>query len=108
MIKIAGATACIREQHDWCARTAKCAFQRRVTDFDGSMLLQSNLRVCLLSERVYVRRTGRDPRDRPTFVPGRLREGDHGPEFLPSDVTEGGRYRWSKPDSIAERHWAWE
>ena len=52
MIKIAGATARIREQHDWCARTAKCAFQRRVTDVDASMLLQSNLRVCLLSERV--------------------------------------------------------
>src|ERR1700745_3297935 len=43
MIKIAGATACIREQHDWCAQTPNCAFQRRVTDLDGSMLLQSHL-----------------------------------------------------------------
>src|ERR1700745_280012 len=43
MIKIAGATACIREQHDWCARTIKCAFQRRVTDLDGTMLLHSHL-----------------------------------------------------------------
>ena len=51
MIKIAGATARVREQHDGCARTAKCAFQGRVTDFDGSMLLQTNLRVCVLSSR---------------------------------------------------------
>src|SRR5215471_7251314 len=43
MIKIAGATTRIREQHDWCARTAKCAVQRRVTDVDASMLLQSHL-----------------------------------------------------------------
>src|SRR5947209_14670722 len=43
MIKIAGATPCIREQHDWCARTIKCAFQRRVTDLDGTMLLHSHL-----------------------------------------------------------------
>src|ERR1700741_3792268 len=43
MIKIAGATARICEQHNWCARTAKCAFQRRVTDVDASMLLQSHL-----------------------------------------------------------------
>ena len=40
MIKIADAAARIREQHDWCARTAKCAFQRRVTDLDRLMLLQ--------------------------------------------------------------------
>src|SRR6201998_3836154 len=26
MIKIAGATACIREQHNWCAPTANCEF----------------------------------------------------------------------------------
>src|SRR5256714_7307558 len=43
MIKIAGATTRICEQHDWCAETANCAFQRRVTDLDGSMLLQSHL-----------------------------------------------------------------
>src|SRR5262249_29653762 len=43
MIKIAGATARIREQHDWCAQTANCAFQRRVADVDASMLLQSHL-----------------------------------------------------------------
>src|SRR5437763_16088391 len=43
MIKIAGATTRICEQHDWCAQTANCAFQRRVTDLDGSMLLQSHL-----------------------------------------------------------------
>jgi hypothetical protein len=47
IIKIAGATACIREQHDWCARTAKCAFQDRVTDIDASMLLQSHLQLLL-------------------------------------------------------------
>src|SRR5260370_18750037 len=34
MIKITDATARIREQHDWCARTAGCAFQRHVTEFD--------------------------------------------------------------------------
>src|SRR3954447_5109513 len=38
MIKIADAAARIREQHDWCARAAKCAFQRHVTDFDRSIL----------------------------------------------------------------------
>src|SRR3954469_7400411 len=43
LIKIAGATARIREQHDWCARTAKCALQRRVSDVDASMLRQSRL-----------------------------------------------------------------
>src|SRR6516165_7914669 len=43
MIKIARATARIREQHDRCAQAAKCAFQRRVTDVDASMLLQSHL-----------------------------------------------------------------
>src|SRR5207248_7910920 len=48
LIKIAGATARIREQHDWCAQTAKCAFQRRVTDVDASMLLQSHLPFCCL------------------------------------------------------------
>src|SRR5712671_5907499 len=47
LIKIAGATARIREQHDWCARTAKCAFQRRVTDVDASMLRQSRLPLLL-------------------------------------------------------------
>src|SRR5215468_12152995 len=47
MIKIAGATARIREQHDWCAQTAKCAFQGRVTDVDASMLLQSHLPLLL-------------------------------------------------------------
>ena len=36
--------------------------------------------------------------------PGRLSEGDRRPEFRRSDVTEGGRFRWSKPDSIAGRH----
>src|SRR5947209_20308802 len=40
MIKIADAATRIREQHDWCARTAKCAFQRRVTDLDRLMPLQ--------------------------------------------------------------------
>jgi hypothetical protein len=53
VIKIAGATARIREQHDWCARTAKCAFQRRVTDVDASMLLQSHLRASMES-RVFL------------------------------------------------------
>src|SRR6516165_11699596 len=53
MIKIAGATARIREQHDWCAQTAKCAFQRRVTDIDASMLLQSHLPLLLLTERKF-------------------------------------------------------
>ncbi len=47
MIKIAGATARIREQHDWCAHTAKCAFQRRVTDLDTPMLRQSRLPLLL-------------------------------------------------------------
>src|SRR5262249_33189363 len=44
MIKIAGATARIREQHDGCAQTANCAFQRRATDLDASMPPHSNLR----------------------------------------------------------------
>src|SRR3954449_3934251 len=47
LIKIAGATARIREQHDWCAHTAKCAFQRRVTDLDIPMLRQSRLPLLL-------------------------------------------------------------
>src|SRR6516164_4995148 len=41
MIKIAGATTRIREQHDWCAQTAKCAVQRRVTErrcFDAAAI----------------------------------------------------------------------
>ena len=53
MIKISGATARIREQHDWCARTAKCAFQCRVTDVDVSMLLQSHLRALLATGRAF-------------------------------------------------------
>jgi hypothetical protein len=69
MIKIAGATARIREQHDGRARTAKCAFQGRVTDVDGSMLLQYKPLRLPASERDYVHRTGCDPRASPTFVP---------------------------------------
>src|ERR1043166_1863567 len=44
MIKIADATAGIREQHDWCARTAGCAFQRHVTDFDVEAIEGRRLR----------------------------------------------------------------
>src|ERR1043166_2492436 len=45
MIKIADATAGIREQHDWCARTAGCAFQRHVTDFDVEAIEGRRLRL---------------------------------------------------------------
>src|SRR5262249_19648340 len=83
MIKIAGATARIREQHDWCAQTAKCAFQRRVADVDASMLLHSHLRAC--------------------FRHASPVTGEQRPKFLPSDVVEGGRYCWPKPDSIPKR-----
>jgi AraC-like DNA-binding protein len=44
MIKIADATARIREQHDWYARTAGCAFQRHVTDFDVEVIEGRRLR----------------------------------------------------------------
>src|ERR1700674_5706187 len=44
MIKIADAAACIREQHDWCARTAGCAFQRHVTDSDVEAIEGRRLR----------------------------------------------------------------
>src|ERR1700758_2029974 len=107
MIKIAGATARIREQHDWCAQTAKCAFQRRVTDLDGSML-HSLLRACPLSASICLCRTGRHIRgDRRRSCPSSLGEGEHRPKFLLSDVTKYGLYRWPKPDSIPERHRAW-
>ena len=69
MIKIAGATARIREQHDWCARTAKCAFQGRVSDVDASMLLQSHLPLLLPTGRDFPSRAGHVPRDHPTLVP---------------------------------------
>ena len=38
------------------------------------------------------------------FVPKLAKTGEHRPKFLPSDVVEGGRYRWPKPDSVPERH----
>jgi hypothetical protein len=38
------------------------------------------------------------------FVPKLAKTGEHRPKFLPSDLVEGGRYRWPKPDSIPERH----
>src|SRR5262249_57593229 len=62
MIKIAGATARIREQHDWCAQTANCAFQRRVTDVDASMLLQSHLLLLLPTRRDFPCRWSCPPR----------------------------------------------
>src|SRR5262249_38723938 len=69
LIKITGATARVREQHDWCARTAKCAVQRRVTDVDASMLLQSHLPLLLPTGRDFPCRAGHVPRDHPTLVP---------------------------------------
>ena len=68
LIKISGATARIREQHDWCARTAKCAFQRRVTDVDASMLLQSHLPLFTAYGARLPCRADDVPRD-PTLVP---------------------------------------
>src|SRR5215469_9009970 len=68
MIKIAGATARIREQHDWCAQTANCAFQRRVTDVDASMPLQSHLPVFAAYGARLPGRAGHVSRD-PTLVP---------------------------------------
>ena len=44
IIKITDATARIREQHDWYARTAGCAFQRHVTDFDVEAIEGRRLR----------------------------------------------------------------
>src|SRR5215469_15712681 len=37
------------------------------------------------------------------FVPKLAKTGEHRPKFLPSDVVEGGRYRWPKPDSIPRK-----
>src|SRR6516165_6953443 len=69
MIKIARATARIRKQHDWCAQTANCAFQRRVTDVDASMLLQSHLPLFAAYGARLLCRAGHVPRDHPTLVP---------------------------------------
>ena len=66
LIKIAGATARIREQHDWCAQTAKCALQRRVTDVDASMLRQSRLLLLLPTRRDFPCRRSCPPR--PSYV----------------------------------------
>src|SRR5215472_10058739 len=103
MIKIAGATARIREQHDWCAQTTKCAVQRRVTDVDASMLLQSHLLLLLPTGRDFPCRAGHAPRDHPTLAPNLTKRGRTAPQIPPSDVVEGGRYRWPKPDSIPKR-----
>src|SRR5437868_10989529 len=80
LIKIAGATARIREQHDWCARTAKCAFQRRVTDVDASMLRQSRLPLCAAHG---ARLPCRDEDVSATLrqCPSCLREGEQRPKF---------------------------
>jgi AraC family transcriptional regulator, regulatory protein of adaptative response / methylated-DNA-[protein]-cysteine methyltransferase len=37
------------------------------------------------------------------FVPKLAKVGEQRPKFLPSDVMEGGRYRWPIPDSIPEK-----
>ena len=42
LVKITGAAAGIREQHDRNARAVKGAFERRAADFDVSMLLHSH------------------------------------------------------------------
>ena len=75
MIKIAGATARIRKQHDWCAQTTKCAVQRRVTDLDASMLLQSHLPLLLPTGRDFPCRAGHVPCDHPTLVPNLPKRG---------------------------------
>jgi len=102
LIKIAGATARIREQHDWCARTAKCAFQRRVTDVDASMLRQSRLPLCAAHGARLPCRAEDVSRD-PASVPKLPKRGRTAPQIPPSDVVESGRYRWPKPDSIPKR-----
>src|ERR1700736_3684344 len=43
VVKITGAAAAIREQHDRGAGPAKGAFERRAADFDVSVLLQISL-----------------------------------------------------------------
>jgi len=83
MIKIAGATARIREQHDWCAQTAKCAFQGSVTNVDASMLLQSHLPLLLPTGRDFPCRAGHVPRDHPALVPKLPERGPAPPQQLP-------------------------
>src|SRR5436309_9989480 len=102
LIKISGATARIREQHDWCARTAKCAFQRRVTDVDASMLRQSRLPLVAAHGARLPCRADDVSRD-PASVPKLPKRGRTAPQIPPSDVVESGRYRWPKPDSIPKR-----
>src|SRR5207302_8302761 len=58
----------IREQHDWCARTANYAFQSRVTDVDASMLLQSHLPLFTAYRARLPCRAHHLPRD-PTLLP---------------------------------------
>ena len=54
VVKVTGAAAGIREQHDRSAGTAKSAFERRAADFDVSVLLQSHLRVYPRSARAFL------------------------------------------------------
>ena len=48
VLKITGAAAGIREQHNRSAGPAKGAFERRAADFDVSVLLQSHSRASRL------------------------------------------------------------
>src|SRR3954453_20767098 len=102
LIKIAGATARIREPHDWCARSANCALQRRVTDVDASMLRQSRLPLFAAHGARLPCRAEDVSRD-PASVPKLPKRGRTAPQIPPSDVVERGRDRWPKPDSIPKR-----
>ena len=87
IVKITGAAAGIREQHDRGAGTVKGAFERRAADFDVSVLLQSHSpasRLTLGAQSVSWR-------------------ADHRPERSRSDVVEPSRCCWPKPDSIPKR-----
>jgi hypothetical protein len=91
LIKITGATARIREQHDWCARTAKYAFQSRVTDVDASMLLQSHLPLFTAYRARLPYRANHLPRD-PTLLPK-----------LPNTTVEFTRIRAISLGSVLDR-----
>jgi len=54
VLKITGAAAGIREQHNRSAGPVKGAFERRAADFDVSVLLQSHLRVYPRSARAFL------------------------------------------------------
>src|SRR5580693_1231457 len=87
VVKITGAAAGIREQHNRRAGPVKGAFERRAADFDVSVLLHSHAPASRLTSGAQ-------------SVSWRA---DHRPERSRSDVVEPSRCCWPKPDSIPKR-----